>query len=81
VRLKNFFFLTTKDHLDCCFGQSDSSQNHKFGKSKRFKNSKLGFLELLKWTKQQQGSGELFFVFTITKLMFLFKDFEKTIPI
>ena len=56
----------SKDNLDCCFGQSDSSQKQKFGKSKRFKNSKTGFLELLKWTKQQKGSGGLVFVMEAT---------------
>lgn len=56
----------SKDNLDCCFGQSDSFQNLKFGKSKRFKNSKVGFLELLKWTKEQKGSGDLFFVMEAT---------------
>lgn len=56
----------SKDSLDCCFGQSDSSQNQKFGKSKRFKNSKIGFIELLKWSKEQQGSGELIFVMEAT---------------
>ena len=34
------------DFLDCCFGTSDSFQNQKFGKSKKFGNNQEGFKEL-----------------------------------
>ena len=56
----------TMDFLDCCFGTSDSFQNQKFGKSKRFGNTQEGFKELLKWVNQQKLVTELVFVMEAT---------------
>lgn len=47
----------SKDYLDCCFGTSDSSQNQKFGKSKRFSNDYCGFKELLQWSDEHNASA------------------------
>ncbi|MCS3867829.1 transposase [Chryseobacterium ginsenosidimutans] len=56
----------SKDYLDCCFGTSDSFQNQKFGKSKRFKNDYCGYKELLQWSDEQNASREVFYVMEAT---------------
>ena len=54
------------DFLDCCFGSSDSFQNQKYRKSKKYSNNQEGFKELLKWSNQQKVSAELIFVMEAT---------------
>lgn len=56
----------SKDYLDCCFGSSDSFQNQKFTKSKKFGNDQAGFKELLKWVNAQKVSEEMLFVMEAT---------------
>lgn len=56
----------SKDYLDCCFGSSDSYQNQKFTKSKKFGNDKAGFKELVKWVNAQKVLEEMLYVMEAT---------------
>lgn len=56
----------SKDYLDCCFGSTDSFQNQKLTKTKKFGNDQAGFKELLKWVKDQKVSPEIVFVMEAT---------------
>lgn len=56
----------SKDHLDCCYGIIDSDQNTKFSKTKRFDNSKPGFVDLLKWVKSFKPDNSITYVMEAT---------------
>ena len=56
----------SKDSLSCCIGSSDLNQNEHFSKSKSFSNSEMGFKDLIKWTRDNTSTDNLWFVMEAT---------------
>lgn len=60
----------SKDHLDCCLGQTDASQIHTIIKHKRFSNELSGFEELVKWESEYCTSSNVMFVMEATGIYY-----------
>ncbi len=61
----------SKDSFDACIGSIDTEQNIVILPSKKFKNTKEGFVELLKWSKSNQSQGsQIWFVMEATGVYF-----------